>query len=245
MHLPDTLPRRLAISVFLMVFVLLVAACGSEPEEEPEPEVSLDELLASAGENLAAVSTIKFTMIDEMESGAPYFGANLKKVEGEVISRKAARLAVDVEAPAMGFVEIQIVAVGEQARMKFSRDAPWLPIPLEEVPFKFESIGPVLSDLLSVMTDSAITGQESVGGFQTIRIDGNVLSEDMANLITSVDSGHPITLSYWVDEVDHTVRQFRIDGQLFDDDAPETSRLVTIDIDVPVDIQLPDMAAGS
>ena len=66
----------------------------------------------------------------------------------------------------------------------------------------------------------------------------------MSALITSVDSGHAITLTLWVDEVEHVLRQFRIAGQLFDDDAPETSRMVTMDIDVPVDIQLPDVTAG-
>ena len=248
MNLSNKLLRRLPIAAMAMACLLLAAACGSEPTVEPkptpEPELTFDELLASAGEKLAAMSTAKFQMVDEMQSGAKFFGLTLKTVEGDIRSPDSARMLVDAEAPAMGFVVIEILAVGEQAFMKFSKDAPWLPLPIEQVPFKFGGIGVTLSEVLSVMKDAAIVGRESVGGAQTIRIDGNVLSEDMSDLITSVDPGHAITLSYWFDEVDHTLRQLRIDGQLFDDDAPGTSRLVNMDIDVPVDIQLPDTASA-
>ena len=60
------------------------------------------------GEKLAAISTAKFQMVDEMETGAKFFGATLKTVEGEVKSPDGARMLVDVEVPAMGFVEIEI-----------------------------------------------------------------------------------------------------------------------------------------
>ena len=247
MDLARTAGRRLPIAALAMGLAFLVAVCGSEPvaapEPTPEPELSLDELLQSAGEKLAAASTAKFTMIDEMESGAQFFGTNLKTVIGEVRSPDGARMLVDVESPAFGFVQIEIIAVEEEAYMKFSKDAPWLPLPLDQVPFNFGRIGVVLSDLLSILEDAAIVGRESVGEVQTIRVDGNVMSEDMSGLITSVDSGHALTLSYWLDAADHTLRQFRIDGQLFNDDAPETSRLVKMDINVPVDIQLPDIAS--
>ncbi len=239
----------LGLKAILVAAILLAyaAACGSDPVEPtptPEPELSMEDLLASAGEKLAAITTAKFRMSDETQSGTKFFGATLKTVEGDIRSPEAARMVVDVEAPAMGFVQIEIVAVGEQAFMKFSRDAPWLPIPLDQVPFNFGGIGVILSEILPVMQDPAITGRESIGDFQTIRIEGNVLSEDMSGLISSVDPGHPIILTYWFDDVEHTIRQLRIDGQLFDDDAPETTRLVNMEINVPVDIQLPEVAPG-
>ena len=36
---------------------------------------------------------------------------------------------MDVVAPGFGFVEIEMLAVGDQAYMKFSKDAPWAPLP--------------------------------------------------------------------------------------------------------------------
>ena len=244
MSLSRTLRRGLPITVLVMGVLFLAAACETEPvapAPTPEPELSLGDLLSSAGQKLAAMSTAKFHMIDEMESGAQFFGTTLKTVDGAVKSPDSVRMLVDVEAPGLGFVEIEILAVGELSYMKFSKDAPWLPLPLDQVPFNFGGIGVTLSELLPVMKDTAIVGRESVGDAQAIRIDGNVASEEMSDLITSVDSGHAITLTLWLDEVEHTLRQLRIAGRLFDDDAPETSRLLTLDINVPVDIQLPDI----
>ena len=72
------------------------------------------------------------------------------------------------------------------------------------------------------------------------------MSDDLTTLITSADPGHEVTLTLWVEEADHTLRQLRIAGKLFNDDAPETTRLLIISgVNVPVDIQLPDIASGS
>lgn len=242
MRLADTLPRRLAVFVFITAFALLAAACGSEPAEEAEPELSMEEMLANAGAKLAAMTTATFSMSDETLSGAKFFGTTLKTVEGDIRSPDSVSMRVDVEAPGMGFVEIEIIAVGETAFMKFSRDAPWLPLPLEQVPFNFGEMGVTLSELLPLMRDPVIVSRESVGAYETVRIDGDILSEELGNLITSVDPGYPVTLSYWLDEADQTLRQLRIDGRIFNDDAPGTSRLVNMEFGVPVDIQLPQAA---
>lgn len=237
---------RLRLSIFAIAMTLLLLAAGCSGESEPEePEVSLDELLAKTGEELAAMSSVKFEMIDEMESGAKFFEATLKKVEGEVSNPDSVRLLVDVVA-GLGFAEIEIVAIGEESYIKFSRDAPWLPLPLEQVPFNFVRLGVTLSDLLPVMENPTIAGRESIDGAQTVRVDGAMVSDELSNLITSVDSGHPVELSLWIEESEHILRRLRIDGQIFDDDAPETTRLINIlDINTPIDIQLPDVASGS
>lgn len=212
------------------------------PTPTPESDLSLSDLLPKAGEKLAEISTAKFQMIDELESGSKFFGMTLKTVDGEVKSPDSFRMLVGVETPNFGFVEIEMLAVGERAFMKFSKDAPWARLPLDQVPFNFGGLGVTLSELLPAMKNPTIAGQEPVGDAQTIRIDGDVVSEEMANLITSTDPGHAIMLSFWIDEVDYTLRQFRIAGKLFDDDGPETKRLISImDINVPVDIQLPEI----
>ncbi len=236
--------RGISIIVLALGFLLLAAACESEPT--PTPELSVDEVLSSAAEKLAALSTAKFQMADEKESGAKFFEMTLKSVEGEVKTPDSFRMLVELVNPGLGFVEVGMLAVGEQAYMQFSSDAPWLPLPLDQVPFNFGGIGVTLSEILPAMRNADITGRESVGGGQAIRVDGDIVSDDMSGLITDVNSGHPITLSVWVDEASYDLRQLRIDGKLYDEDAPETTRLVVIeDIDAPVDIQLPEIASGS
>ena len=237
MNLSKIAGHGLSITALVMGFLFLVAACEAEPTPNvaptstptaaptptptvpptptptlvptptPEPELALDDLLSRAGGKLSEISTAKFQMIDELESGSKFFGTTLKSVEGKIKSPNSFRMVVDVETPGFGFVEIEMLAVGDQALMKFSKDGPWLPLPLDQVPFNFGGLGVTLSELLPVMKNVAIGGRESAGGTQTIRIDGDVASEEMANLITSADSGHAITLTFWIDEVDYSLRQ--------------------------------------
>ena len=270
MDLSKILSRKLSITGLVMGLLFVTAACGADPTPTvaptptptvvptatpavvptptptiaptSNPDTSLNDLLSSAGAKLAAISTVKFQMIDELESGAKFFGMTLKNVEGEVRSPDRFRMVVAVETPNFGFVEIEMLAVGDQAFMKFSEDAPWAPMPLDQVPFNFGGIGVALSELLLSLEDPSIAGRESIGDAGTVRVDGNIVSQDLSGLITSVDPGHAVTLTFWIDETEHTMRQLRIDGKIYNDDEPGTKRLVSImDVNVPVDIQLPDI----
>ena len=133
--------------------------------------------------------------------------------------------------------EIEMMAVGEQAYLKFSEDAPWAPLPLDQVPFNFAGLGVTLRDVLNRLEDTAITGREAIQDAQTVRVEGSITSDALVDLITTADPGHDVTLTLWIDEADQLLRQIRIAGQIYDDDGPETTRLLTIEgIDMPVDI---------
>ena len=241
----QTLHRCLIAAALALSFLLVAAACESEPTPTPVPELTVDELLSDAAEDLAALTSAAFRMIDETESGAKFFGMTLKTVDGVVKTPASFRMVVDLVAPGLGFAEIEMVAVGEEAYMKFSADAPWAALPLEQVPFNFGGIGVTLSDLLAAVEAPVITGRESLGGVQVVRVEGDIASDDMSSLITSVDFGHPMVLTLWIDEADHTLQQLRLGGMLYDDDAPETTRLIVIsDVNVPVDIELPDVSGS-
>ena len=215
-----------------------------EPTATPSPGDNLSELLSNVEASLAAMATADFEMVDETESGAPFFGTTFKGLAGQVKSPDSFWMLVKVVAPGLGFAEIEMVAVGDEAYMKFSKGAPWTPLPLEQVPFNFGEIGITLSQLIPALSDVSLNGTETVGETQTIMIEGTIPSEGMGNLITGVDAGHTITLTFWVDETDHSLRRLRIGGMLFNDDAPETNRLLDIKgVNVPVDIQLPDSSS--
>ena len=183
-------------------------------------------------------------MVDETESGAKFFGTTFKSLSGRVKSPDSFWMQVKVVAPGLGFAEIEMTAVGEESFIKFSEDAPWTPLPLAQVPFNFGEIGLQLSNIVPALSNVSLAGQETVGDTRTIRFEGAISSEALSGLITSADPGHSVTLTFWVDETDHSLRQFRIAGRLFNDDAPETIRLLDITgVNVDVDIQLPDAAS--
>ena len=129
-----------------------------EPTATQSPENTLNALLSSVESNLAAMSTAEFDMIDETESGAPFFGTTFKSLKGQVKSPDSFWMLVNVVAPGLGFVEIEMLAVGDESFMKFSEGAPWTPLPLEQVPFNFGGIGITLSELLPAMSDVALVG---------------------------------------------------------------------------------------
>ena len=231
--------RGLAGIALALGLLLLAGACG-EPTPTPEPELTLDEVIERTSDHLLSFQTAQFQMIDEMESGRKFFEQTLKSVDGKVQAPDRTDLLVNVESPVLGFVQIGIIAVGDSAMMQFASGAPWNPLPLDQVPFNFSGLGMTLSDLLPKIQNIELTGREAVNGIETIRIDGDLVSEDLKNLITSADSGHPIDLTVWVDAEDQSLRQIRIVGNVFNDDGPGTSRLIILsEYDEPVDIQLP------
>ena len=243
----NTLRRSLSVSIVLMTILLSAAACQeqSAPAPTPTPALTVDDLLSTAGEKLAAMSTAKFKMVDETESGAKFFETTFKSMEADVKVPDSFRMLVDADAPIFGYVQIEMLAVGDQAYIKLSKDLRWGSLPLESVPFNFAGLGTTLRDLLTTMKDGAIVGTEPVSGDRAIRVEGNIASEDLSTLITSADAGHTLALTLWIDEVERALRQIRIAGQVYDDDAPDTSRLLTIeDIDVPVEIEAPDLSSA-
>ena len=252
-----TIACRLSLAALLIGSLLLAAACESEPTPTPTaaptptptpaptPTPSADDFIAAVGQNIAAMSTAKFGMIDETETGAKFFGTTFKSMEAEVEAPDSLRMIVEVVAPGFGFVAIEIVQVGDQAFLKLSADAPWSPLPPDQVPFNFAGMGTVFAGLPGTITDVSLIGQEEVQGSQTIKVEGVIDSEALLPLITDADAGRPITLTLWIDEAEAMLRQLRLAGQIYDEDAPETTRLLTIEnVNEPVDIQLPESASG-
>ena len=251
----------MSISLLLLTSLLLAVACSEEPPPTPSPNPTptavptatpaptptptVDDYIAAAGAKVVAMESAKFGMIDETETGALFFGTTFKSMEAEVEAPESIKMLVNVVAPGFGFIEIEIIKVGEQAFIKLSEDAPWNPLPPDQVPFNFSGMGIVFGTLPDTIQDVTLIGREEVDGAQTVRIEGLIDSEDLLPLITSANPGHPVTLTLWIDEAELLLRQVRLAGQVYDDDAPETTRLLSIeDINVPVDIELPDVASG-
>ena len=255
---PSVTPARmLSLAALLIGSFLLAAACEGEPTPTPTnaptptptpvptPTPSAEDFIAAVGQNIAAMSTAKFGMIDETETGAKFFGTTFKSMEAQVEAPASLTMVVEVVAPLFGFVRIQIVKVGDQAFIKLSDDAPWNPLPPDQVPFNFAGMGTVFAGLPGTIEDVAMVGREEVQGAQTIKVEGVIDSEALLPLITTSNPGHPVTLTFWIDETELMLRQLRLAGQIYDADAPETTRLLTVeDVNVPVDIQLPDAASG-
>ncbi len=242
------LRNRLAFVALAVVFVLATGACGGEAEPDaPEADpttttteaLSAEAVLKGAAEEIATLSTTKFTMVDENETGAKFMGTTLKRLNAEVEEPDRFKLAVEAQS-ALGFVRIQVVGIGDEVLMQLFDGAPWSPVEPDQIPFNLTGLGMTLHDILLAIEDATISGSESLGGGPALRLETTLASDDLSALITNADSGHSLDALLWIGESDRALRQIRIAGQVYDDDAQETVRVITIeDVDVPVDITLP------
>ena len=265
MRLSLAFVRGLPMAALAAACLLLAAACGDEAAPTatsaptptvaptvaptataaPTPTPSVEDYLDVVSANVVAMTSAKFGMIDETETGALFFGTTFKSMEAEVKTPSDFRMLVDVIAPGFGFVEIEMVKVGDRAFMKFSRDAPWAALPPDQVPFNFAGLAVIFAELPDTIRNPAVTGREAIQGAPTVRVEGVIESDALSDLITTSSPGHEIALTVWIDEAEFFPRQIRLEGRIYDDDGPETSRLLTIeDVNAPVDIRLPDVDAG-
>lgn len=252
-----TLIRGLLAPALMVVLLFMAAACGEEPTPMPTPAAtptatpvptptpSVEEFLTAVGSSIANMSSAKFSMVEETGTAAQFYGTTFKRMEAEVEAPGSVKMLVEVVAPGFGFVEIEIIKVGSQAFLKLSEDAPWSSMPPSLIPFEFAGLAVVFATLPNTIRDAALTGREELQGEQAIRVEGVIDSGDLLPLITSANSGHPIALTLWIDETDALLRQIRLAGQVYDEDGPETTRLLILEgINVPVDIELPASASG-
>ena len=157
------------------------------------------------------------------------------------------RMVIELISPVVGVVPIEIVVVEEQAYIKLSPISPWTIFPEDQLPFDLGGLGTALRDTLPAVRFATIagTGTESILGIDTVRVDGSIASEGLSEFFPAVDSGLEVGLSLWIDESELTLRRVGIYGQLYQGDAPETERLLTIEaINIPIDIQVPDLESG-
>ena len=251
--------RGSAAALAMLLALLVAAGCGEEPAPTTTTttttiattttlaidQMAVEDILTEVGENVAALSSARFSMVDETETGAPFFGTTFQKMEAQVKAPNDFTMLVDVVAPAFGFVQVRMVKIGEEAFIQLFEGAPWSPMPPEDVPFNFEGLSVVMTDLPGKIADPELTGWDTAGGVETVLMEGTVQSEALAPLITSTDSGYTVGLMLWIDEA-FGLRQLRIAGQIFAEDAPETTRLLTLDeVNIPVDIELPEVSSGS
>ena len=237
--------RALGIGVLALLSVLLLGACTSStsatPTVEATPSPSALQILQRASEKMTALKSAHFTMADEGETSAKFFGMTFQSMEGEI--RLPDSFSVSVEAvTSLGFFKVNIVAAQGQAFMGdiFVKDD-WNPIPFADLPFNFANLPFTLSSIVPAIQDPVVTGVEEVGGEPSWRIEGIVSSETLKTLVTGADEGFRVALQIWIGQDEHLLRKIGIRGQVFEQDSPGVVRVLNIDrFDKPVEIVLPE-----
>ncbi len=209
----------------------------------PTPTPSPLQILEKSSLRMLALDTASFTLSHEGDGSSQLLpGIQVQLVEGRVDMPD--RFSVRVEAVSTfprSFIEISVVAVGEEAYMTdFINRERLIPIPVGDLPFDFADLGRTLSDIIIAIQAPVVVGTESVEGVASWRIRGPVASEALGTLIPAAGPGYEVTLELWIGRADGLLTRVRIEGQVLSTDAPDLVRVLTIyDFDEPLEISLP------
>lgn len=245
-------PRQwsvLAGLVLMLPALLLILSCGATPTDTPDPILeptstpSPLQVMAQSSAKMVKLKTASFSLVDEGETSARFFGLKFQSMQGEVSIPDS--FIVRVEATSLlGFINISIIAVEQKAFMSDIIDEnKWNPVPIEALPFNFADLGRTLGDIIPSIKNPTFNGIEKVGGVTSWRIKGTVLSESLGTLLIGVESGHQVGLEVWIGQEQDLLRKIRIEGQIYSGDGLDVVRVLNINnFDEPVDIALPSQS---
>ena len=232
----------------LMWMVSCTSASTVPPTHESTPTPSPKQVIQKSSARMMALSTANFTLEHEGEGTTELFPSpkvDFRRVTGQVDMPD--KFAIKVEGTiafseeSRGFIEINVVAVGEQAFMSdIINKERWNSIDLEILPFDFADLGNSLGEIIRAARAPAFSGTEKVDGVPSWRVKGTVPSESVTALVPAATPGFDVRLELWIGQAEGLLRKVRIAGQVLSSDDPDIVRILTINsFDEPVDISLP------
>jgi len=168
----------------------------------------------------------------------------MTKVYGEVSIPD--RFSVTVEAESefpKSYIEISIITIEDTAYMTDILSGRWNQISPDSLPFNLLGLGQTLADIVDVVQEPQVLGQERLRGVDTLHIKGQIASEDLSELVPGAGQGFPVKLELWLDRDQGLLQQVLILGRVVPTDDENTERELTLqDINQSVVISPPSDA---
>ena len=236
-----------ALAVLGPAFTALLCAlsCNSTPTNtpasEPTPTPSPHQVMELSRARMLTLDTASFTLEDEGETGARFFGLKFELMEGQI--RVPDSFNVRVEAISTfprSFIELNIVSVGDRAFMTdFLNKEKWNPVAADALPFNFADLGRTLSEIIPFVRVPTFVGTETVDEVRSWRIQGTVASERLSALVPGVASGYEAGIELWIGQDQDLLRKIRIEGRIYNADSADVVRVLKVhSFDEPVQISL-------
>ena len=234
--------RKLALLLALSAIIVAITACGSATLTPPAlPKVDPREMLREAVTKLLQLESAAFTLEHEKGSTTLFPGLEMTKASGVVDIPDRFRLTVEAESAfPRSFIKIDVVTIEETAYMTDIISGNWRQIGVEVLPFRFVNLGQTLADIIEAIREPELTGSENIRGFDTYRVKGSILSQDLSALVPGSGDDFDVELELWLQEESNLLRQVKISGMVVPTDIPGAIRLLTLDdLNVPVEILPP------
>ncbi len=158
------------------------------------------------------------------------------------------RFSVTVEAESefpKSYLEINIITIDDAAYMTDIFTGHWKQISADSLPFNLSGLGQTLADIVDAVESPVAVSEERLRGVDTLRIKGQIASQDLSELVPGAGEDFPVDLELWLDREQGLLQQVHIIGRVVPTDDSGTVRQLSLeDINQPVDISPPGIPSG-
>jgi hypothetical protein len=228
--------------LLLAVFPLALAlACsggnGDEPSTTPTPGIDAAQLLSDAALAVANLGSFRFELSQEDATIPLPPNFDLESAEGDVVlpDRLEAELKTEVQDIN---VSVDAIAIGADTWITnpFTRRWQKLDADLRD----YADLGALLPALLPAIRDAAITGEETLDGVATRRIEGMANSSDLQDALPFSLPDRQVRIELWLGIDDMLPRRVRVIGELISGESADAVRQVDLSrLNQPVQINPP------
>jgi len=229
-----------------IILLLLVVGCGKKETTAPDestlpPPLTAAEIIARASEELEALSSFHFAL-DQEGGGTPIaMGLEMTAASGDIV--RPAKLKVKVFASYVaGYVEAEVITVGEVTFMTHPLTGEWEPLPNEFTAVRLFNPDTGIKAIIEKITNAVILGEEKVAGVLCYHIKGTLDSGDLSAITCgNAIEGVSIDTEVWIGKEDFLLRQIKLEGQITKDEEPGIVRTLSLsNFDQPITIELPE-----
>jgi hypothetical protein len=201
--------------------------------------------MPQAVEQLLALKSAAFSLEHLEGSTVLVPGVLMTKVSGEVSIPDRFKVTVEAESEfPKSYLEISIITIDDDAYMTDIFTGRWNRISAGTLPFNLSGLGQTLAGIIDSVQQPRAVRTERLNGIDTVLIKGQIVSENLSELVPGSAEGFPVELEFWLDQ-DGLLQQVLIIGRVVATDIPETVRKLTLEnINQPVTIEPPGDAPG-
>ena len=229
--------------VVLSIITLLVAVACSKagdslpPEPTPLPSpLTAEEIMLRSSAKLDALSSFHFEL-DQEGGGIPIaMGLEMTRASGDIV--RPDKLKIKALA---GFIEVEIITVGDITYMTHPLTGEFEPLPNEFTAVTLFDPDNGITAIIAGITEGSTIGEEEVDGVPCYHIRGILDSGELKAISCGfATAGIPIDTEVWIGKEDFLLRQVKLTGQMTEEEERGIIRTLLIsDFDRSITIQLP------
>ena len=233
-------------AVALLLGLSLAACNAGSPTPDPAPTaepVDPRMELQRTVESLMALHSVAFDLHHVIGSTSILPGVLMDRAYGKAIV--PGQFDVTIEGELLfprSYVEIGMISVDGKSYMTNLINGEWEQVSSDALPINLSNIGVTLADIVVMVQEPVLLGNDRVDGVDVYHISGSITSEVLKQLVPTAGTGFPVALEMWTERSTGMLRQALITGQVVLTDVEETQRQLTLDsVNESITVEPPDL----